>query len=153
MPWFTGFGDELSPRRARPICARAQLSLEPVDKALLTAPVPDAAHCHPVDPGCASTSIRGHAPPGLAQHARVGDPTPHVPPRVVGVRLTPLSHAAKSRPDRNNSGVGVFIIKSEAPIGPTPGICARRQLHSSARCHAMSRDSTFSISACICANS
>lgn len=35
--------------------------------------------------------------------------------------------AAKSRPDLNVRGSGVFIIKSDAPTGPTPGISAMRR--------------------------
>ena len=35
-----------------------------------------------------------------------------------------------------------------APIGPTPGILARRRLHSSALCQAMSLESTSAICAC-----
>src|SRR6202035_5147486 len=42
---------------------------------------------------------------------------------------------------------------SIAPIGPTPGILARRRLHSSALCQDVSLASTSSICVCSCAYS
>jgi hypothetical protein len=53
-------------------------------------------------------------------------------------------------PDLNSFGSGVFIVSWTAPIGPTPGILARRRLHSSARCQAMSLASISSICVCSC---
>ena len=61
--------------------------------------------------------------------------------------------AANCRPDRNISGAGVFISSRVAPIGPMPGILARRRLHSSALCQAMSLASASAICACSCAYS
>ena len=46
---------------------------------------------------------------------------------ILGVRP---SQAAKCRAERNASGVGVFMTSMEATIGPTPGILAKRRLHS-----------------------
>src|SRR5216110_2979293 len=48
------------------------------------------------------------------------------------------SQAAKCRPEGNARGSGVFITSAVAPIGPTPGICARRRLQALARCQAIS---------------
>ena len=55
-------------------------------------------------------------------------------------------HAAKSRPDLNNRGSGVFIMSNDALIGPTPGIFANLWLHSSLRCQTISFSSTRAIS-------
>jgi hypothetical protein len=65
LPWFTGLGDELAPRRTGPICAGVQFGLKPFEEALLTDPIADASHGHPVDPGCAPASVRGYASPGV----------------------------------------------------------------------------------------
>ncbi|WP_258599151.1 hypothetical protein [Mesorhizobium sp. AR07] len=92
LPRFTG----LAPRRARSVCAGAQFGLKPFEEALLTDPIPDAAHGHPVDPGRTSASVAGYALPGVTQHAEIGDPTPHVPPRVFWICLTPLIEFALS---------------------------------------------------------
>jgi hypothetical protein len=50
----------------------------------------DVSHSHPVDPGGAAASIRGHTSPGVTEHAWVGEPAPHVPPGIIGICLAPL---------------------------------------------------------------
>ena len=45
-------------------------------------------------------------------------------------------------------GGGRFMLSIAAPIGPTPGIRARRRLHGSVLCQAISLASTSSICAC-----
>ena len=47
-------------------------------------------------------------------------------------------HAAKYRPDRKACGWPTFMTSSEAPIGPMPGIFAKRRLGSFWRCQAIS---------------
>ena len=68
LPRFTGLGDELAPRRTRSVCAGAQFGLKSFEEALLTDPIPDAAHGHPVDPSGTSASVGGYASPGVTQH-------------------------------------------------------------------------------------
>src|SRR5690606_23253220 len=89
LPRFTGFGDELAFRRAGPICAGAQFSPKSIEKALLSL-LPDASYGHPVDASSAAALIGRHAMPSAAQHARVCQPAPHVPPLIAGICLTPL---------------------------------------------------------------
>lgn len=50
----------------------------------------------------------------------------------------------------NAPGSGVFITSVVAPIGPTPGICARRRLQALARCQASSLISIAFSSTCNC---
>ena len=69
--------------------------------------------------------------------ARVMTPSLTLPAVEWSLGVNPIQ-AANWRPDRNSSGAGVFIISNAAPIGPIPGILARRRLHSSALCQAMS---------------
>src|SRR3954453_9449157 len=73
--------------------------------------------------------------------ARVIPPSRTLPAVEWSLGVSPIQ-AANCRPDRNASGAGVFLVSNVAPIGPTPGICARRWLRSSARCQARSLTST-----------
>ena len=90
LSWFSRLGDEHAPRWAGSICAGAQFGLKSIKKALLADLGADASHGHPVDPGGAFASVGGHAPPSVAKHCGVGEPTPHVPPCIVGICLAPL---------------------------------------------------------------
>jgi hypothetical protein len=107
LPRFTGFGDKLAPRRAGSICAGAQFGLKPFEEALLTDPIPDAAHGHPVDPsrvgrdstrpGLVVTLLNIHKPRDRSHYERF--PTYHKSfyRSVEATSVTPLSPRAMDR--------------------------------------------------------
>ena len=82
-----------------------------------------------------------------AQH-RIARPRDAPRPRLAGGRMVARrspSQAAKSRPVLKRCGSGVFITRSEAVSGPTPGIAARRRDVSLALCQSRSRRSSAAI--------
>lgn len=112
LPWFTRFGDELAPRRARSICAGAQFGLKLVEEPPFPNLGADAPHGHPVDPGGSAASVRGHASPTVTKHAQVSKPTPHVPPTVVGIRLAPLVEFALNAEYPSLIGLAIRVHRS-----------------------------------------
>src|ERR1700719_4899724 len=73
----------------------------------------------------------------LSSPARVILPSRVLPAVEWSFGVSP-SQAAKCRPEGNACGSGVFITSAAAPIGPTPGIFARRRLSALVRCQAFS---------------
>src|ERR1700694_2493193 len=112
LPWCTSFGDELTPRWTRPIYARAQFRPQSFEKALLTDPALYVLHGHPVDPGRAFASVRGYAPPRVADHARVGKPTPQIPPYFVRMCLASLIELALNAEYPGFFGLMIHVHRS-----------------------------------------
>lgn len=111
LPWFTGFGDELAPRWAGPICAGAQFEAQLIEEAVLTAFLPDALRGYPIDPGGPRAFVRSDVPPGMAKHAGIDKPPPHIPPSLVGMCPTPLIEFALNA-EYPSIGLGIRVHRS-----------------------------------------
>ena len=130
LPWFTGLGDEPTPRRARSICAGAQFGLKLIEETLFPDFGADASRSHPVDPSGSAASVGGHSSPSVAEHAKVSEPTPHVLPTVVGMRLAPLIEFALNAEYPSLIGWVIRVHRSfprhaSLPSSCSPSPCAR----------------------------
>src|ERR1700686_783944 len=65
-----------------------------------------------------------------------------------GLLFTRETREDDGRPGAEAPGTGLFIPSAVAPIGPTPGICAKGRLQALARCQAISLASIAFSSAC-----